>query len=579
MRAAVLLPVLVACLVGVTPAHAADWYVDEQDTSTDEPAGTPADPYSTRTGIQDAIDDVTDGDVIHVAGGSYANFALSPVAGPGGTWLPGENVVIKKDNTSWSPPSGATGDVFVEPGTGPEAVDSNMPGIYIDGAQTSATRIENLIVRNWDPTLAAAVSILPIANNFDLAGASPKIIGCTMRDNDINTLGLTGGAGMLIGPRCNPEITNCVFINNRIVAGNGYGGALWVYGALIGDPCPTDLARFPDPVISGCTFRDNLATHTSQNLGGAISFDCSKGSVINCSFSRNKASNYGGAILANHCDGLRIEDCTFQSNSVTNVDGEGAAVAVLGMGGNNGRIRIAGCGIRASTANGGGALIVEDADVSIHHNTFSGNTTSGTGAFAGTMALLAEADSSMSALVVNNLIYSSNVTDAGGADCDKCAVWCSTEATSAGLEVTFVNNTIARNSVRAISLSHFESGAVPADLDVEVLNCILWDNGTQSSPSVKSDCGPGTPALAVAWSDTQQSFTGLENLSTDPLFVSAFSYHLLGTSPCVNAGYNGFYTDATSTDPAIPNLDLDDADRFVGTPETIDMGAYEYQGP
>ncbi len=580
MRAAALYPlvILVACLAGAAPACAGDIYVDEQDTSMPPGTGSVSDPYSSRLGIRDAIDVAAENDVIHVAGGSYANFGLQAVGTFPGPYSAGKNVVIKKDN-SWGPPSGATGDDFIEPGTGPEAVPSGGVGIRIDGAQTSATRIENLIIRNWDPVAGGAVSITPIAGNPDLAGAHPKIIGCTMRDNDIVTLDVYGGAGMLIGWRCNPEITNCVFINNRITGGNGYGGALWVYGALIGGSCPTDLARFPNPVISGCTFRDNLATHTSQNLGGAISFDCSKGSVINCSFSRNQASNYGGAIVANLCDGLRIEDCTFQSNSVTNADGEGGAIAVVGMGGNNGRIRIAGCGLKANTANGGGAILVEDADVSIHHNKFSGNTTSGTGAFAGTMALLAEADSSMSALVVNNLINSSNVTDATGADCDKCTVWCSTEMAAAGLEVTFVNNTIARNSVRAISLAQFESGAVPADLDVVVENCILWDNGTQTSPSVKSDCGAGTPDLAVAYSDTQQIITGEENISLDPLFVSASSYQLLGASPCIDEGFNFFYTAMTSADPAIPNLDLDDADRFVGTPETIDMGCYEYQGP
>jgi hypothetical protein len=58
------------------------------------------------------------------------------------------------------------------------------------------------------------------------------------------------------------------------------------------------------------------------------------------------------------------------------------------------------------------------------------------------------------------------------------------------------------------------------------------------------------------------------NTTNAPLFVSAFDFHLLSNSPCINSGNNAYVAGTT---------DLDGNPRVVGG--TVDIGAYEYQTP
>ena len=62
-----------------------------------------------------------------------------------------------------------------------------------------------------------------------------------------------------------------------------------------------------------------------------------------------------------------------------------------------------------------------------------------------------------------------------------------------------------------------------------------------------------------------------DTFSANPRFVNGRrgDYHLRKNSPCINAGDN----DA----PELPDTDKDSDPRIQG--ETVDMGAYEYQGP
>jgi len=62
--------------------------------------------------------------------------------------------------------------------------------------------------------------------------------------------------------------------------------------------------------------------------------------------------------------------------------------------------------------------------------------------------------------------------------------------------------------------------------------------------------------------------SNLDNL--DPLFVDATNgdYHLIGSSPCIDAGDNGA--------PALPETDKDGQPRIMDG--IVDMGAYEYPG-
>jgi hypothetical protein len=63
---------------------------------------------------------------------------------------------------------------------------------------------------------------------------------------------------------------------------------------------------------------------------------------------------------------------------------------------------------------------------------------------------------------------------------------------------------------------------------------------------------------------------GVGNISADPLFVdyAGGNLRLQTNSPCINAGDNAYVVGST---------DLDGRPRIVGV--TVDMGAYEFQGP
>ena len=93
-------------------------------------------------------------------------------------------------------------------------------------------------------------------------------------------------------------------------------------------------------------------------------------------------------------------------------------------------------------------------------------------------------------------------------------------------------------------------------------NCIVWGNMADSSDNDLSDvtssvtCSPDAPHGANGC------------ITNAPLFVDEVvrNYRLLSTSPCINAGYNGFVSVMT---------DLDGNPRIANG--TVDMGAYEYR--
>ena len=98
---------------------------------------------------------------------------------------------------------------------------------------------------------------------------------------------------------------------------------------------------------------------------------------------------------------------------------------------------------------------------------------------------------------------------------------------------------------------------------------MVWGNGIGAlygvRGSVRYSCLEGEPV-----------WPGEGNISADPLFVSAGDYRLLPGSPCIDTGTSeeapesDIEGNSRVDDPATPN-------SGVGTPDYVDMGAYEYQ--
>jgi hypothetical protein len=91
-------------------------------------------------------------------------------------------------------------------------------------------------------------------------------------------------------------------------------------------------------------------------------------------------------------------------------------------------------------------------------------------------------------------------------------------------------------------------------------NCIVYFN----------DGGNGGDEISFKYCCTAPPLEGPGDIAADPGFVNADAgdFRLRPDSPCINAGLNAYTTGST---------DLDGNPRIVSG--TVDIGAYEYQGP
>ncbi|MBI5059948.1 right-handed parallel beta-helix repeat-containing protein [candidate division KSB1 bacterium] len=178
-------------------------------------------------------------------------------------------------------------------------------------------------------------------------------------------------------------------------------------------------------------------------------------------------------------------------------------------------------------ARTGGGILVDSSDPTIENCVISGNICAGTGDGGGIGSWLSSPVIS-GCLIVGNSVIGSASGSAIGYD-----NW--------STEPIIVNCTIAGNS------STNGSGPVWSTFSTAQLsNCIVWGNSSE------------TVNAQVRYSDIQGGYFGEGNIDGDPRFVNAVQgdFHLLRTSPCIDAG-----------DPASPH----DPDGTLA-----DMGAYPY---
>jgi hypothetical protein len=95
-------------------------------------------------------------------------------------------------------------------------------------------------------------------------------------------------------------------------------------------------------------------------------------------------------------------------------------------------------------------------------------------------------------------------------------------------------------------------------------NCIVFQNTATNGADYASDCSFHHSCTTPLPPD------GFGNITNEPVFVDlpGGDFHLRPDSPCINAGNNAYVTSAT---------DLDGNPRILNG--TVDIGAYEYQGP
>ena len=197
----------------------------------------------------------------------------------------------------------------------------------------------------------------------------------------------------------------------------------------------------------------------------------------------------------------------------------------------------------AQDNSGGGAFATGG---TLSQCTLSGNSAAnyGGGAYGGTL---------------NNSLLSGNSASGvggtgGGGACvatlNNCALTGNSSLNGGGSLFSTLNNcTLSGNSAN-------NGGGSYADT---LNNCIVYFNTDASG-------FPNYNGSTVNSSCTTPLPSGAGNIANNPLFVATNNFHLSASSPCINAGNNGYSQGAT---------DLDGNPRiFSGA---VDMGAYEYQ--
>lgn len=173
------------------------------------------------------------------------------------------------------------------------------------------------------------------------------------------------------------------------------------------------------------------------------------------------------------------------------------------------------------------------------------------------------------ALIIENVIVG-NTADVGAG--------VSASVPSGDTGPTLINNTIANNNARQLTgsgifMQGFDSQAVLVNNIVvapsgqQAITC----DGTYSTLSPFFSYNDVYGGGSQAWAGTCNYTTNPGNISVDPLFVNpaVSNYHLQPGSPAINVGNNSA--------PNFPAADFDGNPRIYNL--TVDLGAYEYQGP
>lgn len=201
------------------------------------------------------------------------------------------------------------------------------------------------------------------------SGVTGRFTGCTF-ENNTNT---THGGAVACSGSTN-YFTDCVFTGNTVTGAKSDGGAIFLQKAGA------------SAEIINCTFTENTAT----NYGGAVeqNNNVTDGAlkIVNTTFTNNTAKG-GGALLTWMGD-VTVENCSFEHNEATGTSG-GAWYASLKTAVT---YKVAGCyfGENLSAAHGG-AILSTSKNATFTNCTFYKNEITGANNGGGALALQGDA--------------------------------------------------------------------------------------------------------------------------------------------------------------------------------------------
>lgn len=305
-----------------------------------------------------------------------------------------------------------------EPEDGAELISLTLKNCTLYGGDGTALVDTETTMATWSATILVGANGTLIGENllFDKAknGYAAGIMACgdiTLTNCTFQNLsGTKAGGALYTNKGVTGRFTNCTFTNNTSEA---HGGAVC---------CSGSTNYFTD-----CVFTGNTSTGKSTN-GGAIFLQNAGASaeIINCTFTENTATNYGGAVEQNNnvTDGaLKIVNTTFTNNTV----------------------------------KGGGALLTWMGDITVEHCSFEHNEATGTSGGAWYASLKTAVT-----YKVAGCYFGENLSAAhGGA------------ILSTSKNATFTNCTFYKNEITGANNG---GGALALQGDATIYNCTFVDN-------------------------------------------------------------------------------------------------------
>jgi hypothetical protein len=278
------------------------------------------------TDLQDALAAAVSGDEIWVAAGTYTptstndrtvSFVLKSGVALYGGFAGGERALRER---SLDPSlTILSGDI----GTIDDDTDNSFHVVYAEGV-TGAVLDGFTVTRGYGESISEGAGMY--TNNSVLT-----VSNCIFSQNKV-AVGKTlswgkGHGGGMYNYNSAPIVTNCIFIANQ--AGNiayykiGAGGGMYNEGYFY------DGVDRQFPVITGCTFSDNVASSKEGfegqgGGGGMFNFKCNL-TIDRCTFERN-LGGCGGGMLNFYMDLLTITNCIFNTNATSYGNGHGGAI-------------------------------------------------------------------------------------------------------------------------------------------------------------------------------------------------------------------------------------------------------------
>ncbi len=364
-------------------------------------------------------------------------------------------------------------------------------------------------------------------NSADYGGGLMECNGTVQYNTISDNFALNAGGGLY---NCDAAIQNNDITSNSTTAviDTAGGGLAFCDGAIQNNTIADNSAYFGGGLIL-ChgTIQNNTIVGNSACCGGGIS-DCD-GTIQYNTVSANTANEEGGGLHA--CDGI-IQYNDIFGNSTTDYCAPGG-----GLGYCNATIQFN--SIYRNSADFGAGLAV--CQGTIQNNTiYENSATYIGGGFLG-----------CDERVQNNIIFGNSAGDNGGG-------------------LNFCNGSIVNNTVCDNFAGSAGGGLYDCDNAI-IANCIIWQNSAPSGPNLRK-CSTPSYCCIQDWTGG-----GTGNISSDPELVDPANgnFHLLSTSPCIDAGcaVSDLFQDFEG-DPR----PMDGTSEPRGDGSDYDIGADEFPG-